>query len=281
MASFLSDLFGGGAEKEAADRDRAAAQLYQGQATDALKSAYGTGTTAINQGVQSFAPLAQLGQTLTSGAPAYMSAIGAGTPEQTAQAQAAFQQTPGYKALMDSALQGVQRQQAAGGMGASGNADIAALMASTGVTSNAYQQYINNLLQGTTLGANVTGAAATGQAGQYDLLANLAKGYGEDVSGVYGNVMGTNVGASNLQGQGEAAGAKNLLNAGMSLATLAMGGNPFGGSLMGGGGGSSLLGTLTGNNPAYGMGNPFTNAYGGSSASPLPGLSAADYGVGY
>jgi hypothetical protein len=247
----VGDIFSGGAEGRAADRDRAAAQLYQGQANTALQNAYGTGTTAINQGVQSFAPLAQLGQTLSSGAPAYMSAIGAGTPAQTAQAQAAFQQTPGYKSLMDSALQAVQRQEAAGGMGASGNADIKALLASTGVTSNAYQQYIDNLLKGTTLGANVTGAAATGQAGQYDTLANLAKGYGEDVSGVAGNVMNTNVGASNLQGAGEAAGAKNLLGAGLSLATLGMGGNPFGGSLTGGGGsgggfGSSLLGSIFG-----------------------------------
>jgi hypothetical protein len=250
MASFLSTLFGGGAEAEAADKDRAAAQLYQGQANNALTSAYGTGTTAINQGVQSFAPLAQLGQTLTSGAPAYMSALGVGTPAQVAQAQQNFTQTPGYKAQLDSALQAVQRQEAAGGMGASGNADIAALMGATGVTGNAYQQYVTNLLNANTLGANVTGAAATGQAGQYDALANLAQNYGQNQAGVYGNVMGTNVGANNLQAAGEAAGAKNLLGAGLSLATLGMGGNPFGGSLMGGSGGSgggfgsSLIGSL-------------------------------------
>jgi hypothetical protein len=250
MASFVSTLFGGGAEKDAADRDRAAAQLYQGQANTALQSAYGTGTGAINQGVQAFSPLAQLGQTLTSGAPAYMSALGVGTPAQVARARQNFTQTPGYQAQLNSALQAVQRQEAAGGMGASGNADIASLLGATGVTGNAYQQYVNNLLAGTTLGANVTGAAATGQAGQYDALANLAKGYGEDVSGVAGNVMNTNVGASNLQGAGEAAGAKNLLGAGLSLATLGMGGNPFGGSLTGGSGGggfgSSLIGSLFG-----------------------------------
>jgi hypothetical protein len=248
MASFLSDLFSGGAEKEAADKDRAAAQQYQGQANQALTSAYGTGTTAINQGVQAFQPLADLGKTLSSGAPSYMAALGVGTPEQVAAARTGFTQTPGYQAQLDSALQAVQRQQAAGGMGASGNADIAALMASTGVTGNAYQQYVNNLLAGTNLGANVTGAAATGQAGQYDTLANLAQNYGQSQAGVYGNVMSTDVGANNLQAAGEAAGAKNLLGAGLSLATLGMGGNPFGGSLTGGSGGggfgSSLLGGL-------------------------------------
>jgi hypothetical protein len=260
MASFLSDLFSGGAEKEAADKDRAAAQQYQGQANQALTSAYGTGTTAINQGVQAFQPLADLGKTYSSGAPNLMAALGVGTPEQVAAARTGFTSTPGYQAQLDSALQAVQRQQAAGGMGASGNADIAALMASTGVTGNAYQQYITNLQNAGTLGANVTGAAATGQAGQYDALANLAQNYGSNQAGVYGNVMSTDVGANNLQAAGEAAGAKNLLGAGLSLATLGMGGNPFGGSLMGGGSsggggfGSSLLGGLfkSGTSAPYG-----------------------------
>jgi hypothetical protein len=246
MASFLSDLFGGGAEKEAAQKDIAAANQYQGQANTALTSAYGTGTTAINQGVSAYAPLAQLGQTLTAGAPNYMAGLGIGTPAQVAQAQQNFTQTPGYKAQLDSALQAVQRQEAAGGMGASGNADIAALMASTGVTGNAYQQYMSNLLAGTNLGAGVTGAAATGQAGQYDALANLAQNYGTNQAGVYGNVMGTTVGANNLAAAGEAAGAKNLLGAGLSLATLGMGGNPFGGSLTGGSGGGGFGSSLIG-----------------------------------
>jgi hypothetical protein len=269
MASFLSTLFSGGAEKEAADRDRAAAQLYQGQANQALTSAYGTGTTAINQGVQAFAPLAQLGQTYSSGAQNLMGALGVGTPAQTAQAQQQFQQSPGYQAQLNSALQAVQRQEAAGGMGASGNADIAALLGATGVTGNAYQQYITNLQNAGTLGANVTGAAATGQAGQYDTLANLAQNYGQNQAGVYGNVMGTNVGANNLQAAGEAAGAKNLLGAGLSLATLGLGGNPFGGSLMGGGGGgggggfgSSLFGGALKSIGNLGFGGGSPSGYG-------------------
>jgi hypothetical protein len=282
MASFLSDLFSGGAEKDAAQQDRGAALQYQNQANQALTSAYGTGTTAINQGVQAFQPLANLGAQYSRAATPYMAAMGVGTPAQVAAAQTGFTQTPGYQALMNSALQGVQRQEAAGGMGASGNADIAALMGATGVTSNAYQQYINNLQNAGTMGLQATGAAATGQAGQYDALAGLAQNYGQNQASVYGNVMGTNVGANNLAAAGEAAGAKNLLGAGLSLATLGMGGNPFGGSMTGGGGGGgSLLSTIMGNNPAYGMGNPFTNAYGGSSSNPLPGLTAADYGAGY
>jgi hypothetical protein len=263
MAGFFDTLFSGGAEKDAAQQDRGAALQYQNQANTALTNAYGTGTTAINQGIGAYAPLAQLGQTLTAGAPNYMAALGVGTPAQTAQAQTQFTQSPGYQALMNSALQGVQRQEAAGGMGASGNADIAALLGATGVTSNAYQDYVKNLLAGTQLGAQTTGVAAAGQAGQYDTLANLAQNYGQNQVGVYGNVEGTNIGANNLAAAGEAAGAKNLLGAGLSLATLGLGGNPFGGSLTGGGGGgSSLFGQIGKGIANLGFGGGSPSGYG-------------------
>jgi hypothetical protein len=246
MAGFLDTLFGGGAEADAANRDRALAQQYQQQAQGALQTGYTTGTGALNQGVGAFTPLANLGATYSSGAPTLMAAQGVGTPDQIAAAKSTFQSSPGFSAMLDNAAQAVARQRAIGGMGASGNADIDALMASSGITGNAYQNFIKNLQTTGQMGIGATSGAATGQAGQYDALANLAKGYGEDVSGVAGNVMSTDVGASNLQAAGEAAGAKNLLGAGLSLATLGLGGNPFGGSLTGasGGGGSSLLSSL-------------------------------------
>jgi len=43
--------------------------------------------------------------------------------------------------------------------------------------------------------------------------------------------------------------------------------------------GNGVAGKLAG--PSYGGGNVFTDAYGGSSSSPLEGLTAADYGEGY
>ena len=67
---------------------------------------------------------------------------------------------------------------------------------------------------------------------------------------------------------GQAAGAKNLLGAGLSLGSLALGG-------VGGGALSSLFGS----SPSYGGGNMFSgDAYGGSAQNPLRGLTAADYG---
>jgi hypothetical protein len=51
---------------------------------------------------------------------------------------------------------------------------------------------------------------------------------------------------------------------------------------LGGSGAFGGSGWLTGSSPSYGGGNFFSgDAYGGSSANPLPGLTADDYGAGY
>jgi hypothetical protein len=94
------------------------------------------------------------------------------------------------------------------------------------------------------MGLGATQAGAAGQATAYTNLANLAQQYGENQANVYGNVEGATIGANNLAAAGQAAGAKNLLGAGLSLATLGLGGGFGGGG--GGGGGSSLLGGMFG-----------------------------------
>ena len=252
MAGFLDTIFGGGAEKEAANKDILQGQMYQGQALPALASAYQTGTGAINQGVGAYAPLAQLGQTYSGAASPYMAAIGAGTPAQGAQARSAFEQTPGYQEMLKAAQDASARGFSTANMSGSGNAIIEQILKSSGITSQQYQQYINNLQQAGQMGMSATGAAAAGQAGQYDTLASLAQNYGQNQADIYGNVMNTNIGANNLQAAGEAAGAKNLLGAVLSLATLGM--SPLGTAGAGGGFGSSLLGQATG---ALRLGNPF------------------------
>lgn len=252
MADFLSTLFGGGAEQEAAQKDIAAANQYGTTANTALQQGYTTGTGAINQAIGAYQPLANLGQTYSAAAPNYMAAIGVGTPQQIQQAQTTFQNTPGYQAMLDAANQASTRASAAGGMGNSGNADINAILAGAGITSSQYQQYINNLQQAGQMGLSATSGAAQGQAAGYGSLANLATQYGEDQSGVAGNIASSTIGANNLAAAGEAAGAKNLLGAGLSLATLGLGGgSTLGGSLLSGIGsgiGSALIpsGALSG-----------------------------------
>ena len=240
MADFLSTLFGGGAEKEAAQKDIAAANAYGATSNAALGAGYATGTDAINKGIGAYAPLADMGKAFMGTPQAYLDALGVNGPAGNQRALTNFQAGPGYEFTKEQTLQALARSRAVGGMGASGNADIDAMNYVSGLAGQGWQQNIQNLLAATGLGANITGQAAAGQASGYGSLANLAARYGEDQTGVAGNVMGTTVGANNLQAAGEAAGAKNLLGAGLSVASLAMGAPPgmFGG---GGGGGTALM----------------------------------------
>jgi hypothetical protein len=89
------------------------------------------------------------------------------------------------------------------------------------------------------MGLGATQAGAQGQATGYTNLANLAQQYGNEQTNVYGNVEGATIAGNNLAAQGQAAGAKNLLGAGLQLATLGM--MPLS---PGGGFGSSLFGSM-------------------------------------
>jgi hypothetical protein len=257
MAGFFDTLFSGGAEKEAAQKDIAAAQGYQGQALPALQQGYQTGTTALNQGIGAYNPLVQLGAQYSSVAPTLTGALGVGTPDQVAAAQSAFKADPGYQFALDQQLQAVQRGMAGGGMNASGNLLDALQKNAAGYASQDYQNWIKNLAGVGQMGLGATQAGAAGQAGGYTNLASLANEYAQNQANVYGNVEGATIGANNLQAAGEAAGAKNLLGAGLSLATLGLGGSPFGGSLMGGTGSAGGTG-------GYSLANtPIGQAFGG------------------
>jgi hypothetical protein len=190
-----------------------------------------------------------------------MAALGTGTPEQQAAALASFKSAPGYQAMLDANSQAVARQRAVGGMGASGNADIDAMMGAAGITTQQYQNWLQNLQGAGQMGINATGTAAAGQAGGYGSLAQLGQQYGQNMSGVYSNVATGDIGANNLQAAGEAAGAKNLLGAGLSIASMAMGGGGLGGlgSSLSGGGMPSTGMTFGG----YGGGTPGSGMMGG------------------
>lgn len=237
MAGFFDTLFGGGAEREAAEKNRALAAQYQGSSLDALKSTYGEGTSAINKGISAYDPLAALGTKYNAAGDVWMNALGVNGPEGNAKATAAFQTTPGYDLTQSAALDAIDRRRAIGGMYASGNADI-----DTGnwITKNLYetqyQPWMAGLQSAAGMGGQYTAAAAQGQQGGYTNLANLAQTYGQNQTNVYGNNMNTNVAANNQQAAGEAAGAKNLLGMGMQLASMAI---PGMGGMFGGGGGLS------------------------------------------
>lgn len=253
MASWWDTAFGGGAEKEAADRDRAIMAQYGQEAQGYLTTGYGTGTTNLNKAVGAYDPLSTLATNYGKAGALSLDALGVNGPEAATRAGGAFQTTPGFALTQKAALEGIDRRRAIGGMYASGNADI-----DTGnwITKNLYEQqyapWMAGLQQAGQQGGQYATTAAGGQAAGYGSLANLAQQYASGQAGVAGNVASGNVSASNLQAQGEASGAKNLLGAGLSLASLAAGGIGGGGGLVNAA--TSGIGNITGAN--WAVNNP-------------------------
>lgn len=311
MASFLSTLFGGGAERDAADRNRAAYGLYQTNAMGALDRGLDRSLDAVNAGAnyarnaygQNYNLYGDLGRTGTgildagradslaalsgaadvyrplqdkygAGTSLYLDSLGVNGAAGNTRAQDSFQAGPGYEFTRDQGLEALNRRRAAAGMLNSGNADIDALKYGTGLADQTYGAWqdrlaglispemaaasglagtygrasdvINadtaarlGLASGVTQGqAGANSAAAANDVALGNTLAGLYTGDATNRTGVYGNVTSGNVAASNQQAAGEASGARNLLNAGMGLASLAVGG-------MGGMGGSfGSLGNL-------------------------------------
>ena len=341
MASFLSTLFGGGAEQEAADANKALAAQYGTTGTNLLNTGLDQSTGAVNTGAtnaagllgqntgiygnlgttgantlntglsnqlgalgqagQAYAPLSALAGQLGAGTNMYLNSLGLNGAQGNQAAVDAFQTGPGYQFQLDQGLNAIDRARANAGMLNSGNTSIDALTYGQGLANQAYggwqsqlQGLINPQLSalgtaaagqsaadtnmanvyGTNAAANTAlqGTVAAGQAGANTALAQNQANLGNALAGLYsgnasnqvalqGGVTSADMSANNTAAAGQAAGAKNLLNAGLGLAGLVAGG-PLGGTI------------------GSGLGSLFGGANGGTAASPLPGLTAADYGTG-
>lgn len=244
MASFLSTMFGGGAESEAADKNRAlygqygqAGMGYLDQGLTNSQNALGTAKSEYDT----------LNPTLTMLGNAY----GLNGASGSQAAQSAFTTGPGYEQGIDAGLNAISRQRAATGMLDSGNANLDYM----NFAQNNQNQQWNNWLTGLNGYAGTQAGVAGAKAGVDTSLANLYQTDATNRVGLQGNVTSGDASANVLQAQGEAAGAKNLLGAGLSLASLAAGA-PMGGAGMGG-----ALGGLT---SKMGMGSAL---FGGGSPS--------------
>jgi hypothetical protein len=237
MAGFLDTLFGGGAEAEAADKNRALYGQFQTQGNTDLTKAYDTATGYGQQAVGAYQPLSALAGQYGQGTKLYLDALGVNGPDAAKAAQSQFQTTPGYDLSNKAGLAALDQRHALMGNYSSGNADQDAI---TFGQNNLYQtQYAPWMagLQGVnanTLAA--TGAAAAGTAGGYGSLANTATGYGQDLTSLLGNYTSGMANANNTQAAGEAAGAKNLMSAGLGLGSM----------LLTGGGTAGFSGTAAG-----------------------------------
>ncbi len=242
MASFLSTLFGGGAEKEAADKNRAALAQYQTQGLGALDKGYDTSKGYLDTAYGSMSDLAKKYGTGTS---LYLDALGVNGADAAKAAQSSFTTNPGYEAGIDAGLSAINRRRAGAGMADSGNADLDALTFAQNNQNQQYNQWLSNL--GGLVSPEMS--ASSGAASSLGALSDLSQTDASNRIGLYGNVASGNISANNLQAQGESQGARNALGGALSLASL-------GTSLFGGGGGlgSALKG-----------GNASTMSYGGRS----------------
>jgi hypothetical protein len=220
--SFLDDLFGGGAEKAAADKNRALLSDYLSKGTSALDSGLASSTGYLNSAGTT---LADLQKKYGAGTSLYLDALGVNGADAAKTAQQSFTTGPGYQQGIDAGLDAINRRRAAGGMLDSGNADLDALNFAQNTQNQQYNNWLSNL------GGLVSPEtqAATGVAGVDTNLANLSQTDATNRIGLYGNYASGNIGANNMQAAGEAAGAKNLLGGALSLAGLGLKASGVGG----------------------------------------------------
>jgi len=233
MAGFLSALFGGGAEKEAADKNRGLYNTYQSGGTANINAGYDTARGDLNNALGAYQPLSSLAQKYTGGTDMLLNALGINGASGNATASAAFQNNPGYQSGMTAGLDAINRRRAAGGMLDSGNADQDAQTFGQNLQNQQYNNWLTSLGGINNNALQATSGAATGQAGVYGGLGTLATNNASDLTNLLGSSTTGLASANNLQAQGEAAGAKNLLGLGTSLFGHGTGG---GGTV-----GSSLL----------------------------------------
>lgn len=232
---FLDTLFGGGAEKDAADKNRALLSDYLTKGTSALDTGMAGSTAALGSAKDT---LAALQNKYGAGTNLYLNALGVNGADAAQTANQSFTTNPGYQQGIDAGLDAINRRRAAGGMLDSGNADIDAQTLGQNTQNQQYNTWLSNL--GGLVAPETQ--AATGVAGVDTNLANLSQQDATNRIGLQGNYTSGNIGANNYQAAGEAAGAKNLLGGALSLAGLGLKASGVGGfgSALGGGNASTM-----------------------------------------
>jgi hypothetical protein len=176
----------------------AAIPILLGGAASALGSYFGAQATAnaakqsaalqqqrFNQAVGFEQPYMQSGQNALN---LYNNAIGANGSAAQQNYYNSFQNDPGFQSSVNYGLQQIQAQNAAQGLGLSGNTLAALQSYSQNALSQQYQTRLQDLLQGSQLGANAANAltsasTSSGSAqGNFNTAAGQAQGAG--LSGV-------------------------------------------------------------------------------------------------
>lgn len=235
---FLDTLFGGGAEKEAADKNRALYSDYLSKGTGYLDSGLASSKGYLDSAYNS---LDSLGKKYGGASSLLLDSLGVNGAAGNANAVNSFQAGPGYQFTLDQGLEALNRRRASAGMLDSGNADIDALTYGTGLANQTYGDWQSKL--GSFVSPELS--ATTGAAGVQQSLSDLYQNDAANRIGLQGNYTSGTASANNAEAAGKAAGAKNLLGGALSLATLGTslytGGASGLGSLLGSGGKQSSM----------------------------------------
>lgn len=207
-------------------------------ARDDLNNQYGQTQGYLGQLGQLYNPLVQQGGGAYS---AYSDAIGANGAEGSQRATDAFRAAPGYDYAQNQALEAVQRSAAARGGLAGGNATADILKTATGLADQGYQQYVNNLQngsqfftqglagqgsalqgaanasqnQGTALG-NLGTSFGTNAGNLFTNAANIENGFGQNVSNLWSGATNALVQNNNNKAAAQNAASANMIGLGMN-----------------------------------------------------------------
>jgi hypothetical protein len=265
MGNLFTDLFSTKPAEDAAKDKIAGINAGMSSANSTLDAGQANADALYGQ---AYAPFSSLIDSTGRGSTAYGDATGANGAAGLANAKALFTATPGYQSGFDLLTDANDRRAASRGILASGNTIADTTKLATTYADQNYGNYVSRLSpylnanqSAITGGAAVKGAQAGADLGVAGQKAN------------YGYTGNTAIGNANADKDMAAYSAsKNFWGALAGGAQLALGMPPTSWSGM----------SPVGSSPSYGGGNMWSgDAYGGSSSSPLPGLSAADYGAGY
>lgn len=214
MASWWDTMFSGGAEREAADGNRAALGRYTMDSLGALNTGLNRATTTTTAGANSanaylgnnydlygnlrpagnaildqgradslaalgqagaaYDPLTNLAGEYGRGRSLYQDSLGINGATGNQNAVNAFQAGPGYEFTRDQGLEALNRRRAAAGMLNSGNADIDAIRFGTGLANQTYGDWQNRLAGFVNPELSATSGAASGRAGVAGRMADVA-----------------------------------------------------------------------------------------------------------
>lgn len=237
-----------------------AADTQANAANNALafqQNAFNTSQNNINAAKPNYQPYLDAG----SGATYSLSKLlGVGPNGQTNTPDySGFMNSPDYQFAQQQGNLGTIRQANAQGMNLSGGVLKDLSTFNNGLASQQYNSYYNKLMGLSQQGENAAAGVGNLAVGQATNATNAATGIGNTTQAVGQAQASGIVGASNAVTGSLSSGIQN------SLLANYLGKGP-----------SAYADTAS-----YGGGNPLTNAYGGSSGNPLPGLSPSDYGTGY